>query len=335
VSRTAQRRTSSSGNAAGTGAADRLPRLLALVPYLLANPGVSTREVCAVFGVTERQLRADLDLLFLCGLPGHSPGDLIDVNYHGDRITLSNADELARPLRLTADEALALVVALRTLADVPGVAERDALDRVLAKLENAVAAPGPVAADRVVVSVEAEADVLALVRRGLDEGRRLHLRYLVAARDETTERDVDPMRLLLVEGRSYLEAWCRRAEGVRLFRLDRMVGVEVLDVAAEPPPEAQPRDLADGLFQPAPTDAAITLELAPAARWVADYYPCEEVTEAADGMLTVRLRTTEPSWVVRLCLRLGPAGRVVEPVELATAVREAARRALAAYGETG
>lgn len=257
--------TRSSGNATGTGAADRLPRLLALVPYLLAHPGVATNEVCAVFGVPERQLRADLDLLFLCGLPGHGPGDLIDVNYYGDRITLSNADELARPLRLTADEALALVVALRTLADVPGVAERDALDRVLAKLENAVAAPGGVPAERVLVSVEAEAEVLALVRRGLAGGRRLHLRYHVPARDETTERDVDPMRLLLVEGRSYLEAWCRRAEGVRLFRLDRMVAVTVLDEPAQPPPEAQSRDLADGLFQPSPTDAAVTLELTPQA----------------------------------------------------------------------
>ena len=316
-----------------SGAADRLPRLLALVPYLLAHPGVRIAEVCAVFGVTERQLRADLDLLFVCGLPGHGPGDLIDVSYSGDRILLSNADELARPLRLNADEALALVVALRTLADVPGVQERDALDRVLAKLESAVAgaAPDGVPTDQVVVSMEVEADVLGTVRRALAEHRRLHLTYHVAARDETTERGVDPMRLLLVDGRFYLEAWCRRAEGVRLFRLDRIVGVALMDAPAQPPPDAQPRDVADGLFQPSPTDTLVSLEVAPAARWVADYYPCQDVTEIANGWLRVRLRTPEAGWVRRLALRLGAAGRALEPPELAAEVRAEARRALAAY----
>src|SRR5450756_2602710 len=151
--------------------------------------------------------------------------------------------------------------------------------------------------------MEVEADVLGTVRRALAEHRRLHLTYHVAARDETTERDVDPMRLLLVEGRFYLEAWCRRAEGVRLFRLDQIVDVALLDAPAQPPPDAQPRDVADGLFQPSPTDTLVSLEVAPTARWVADYYPCQDVTEIANGWLRVRLRTPEVGWVRRLALR--------------------------------
>ena len=102
-----------------TGAGDHLPRLLALVPYLLAHPGARLADVAREFGVSEQRLRADLDLLWVCGLPGHGPGDLIDVSYEGERVTLSNAETIARPLRLTADEALALIVALRALADVP------------------------------------------------------------------------------------------------------------------------------------------------------------------------------------------------------------------------
>ncbi len=77
-------------------------------------------------------------------------------------------------------------------------------------------------------------EILAVVHRGLAEQRRLHLSYYVPARDETTERDVDPMRVSVVEGRSYLEGWCRLADAVRLFRLDRITAATVLDVAGQP-----------------------------------------------------------------------------------------------------
>jgi proteasome accessory factor C len=180
------------------------------------------------------------------------------------------------------------------------------------------------------VALEVEADVLATARTALDQHRRLHLRYLVEARDEVTDRDVDPMRLLSRDGRWYLEAWCHRVEAVRLFRLDRVVDLTLLDVPAAPPPEAVPRDLADGLFSPAPEDVSVTLDLRPAARWVADYYPVESAEELADGGLRIVLRAAELEWVVRLVLRLGGQGRVVAPGELVDAVRRRAEEALAA-----
>lgn len=317
-----------------SGATDRLPRLLALVPYLLSHPGSRLGDLAAVFGVTEKQLRDDLRLIWMCGLPGHLPDDLIDVEYAGDRVTVSNAETIARPLRLTADEALALVVALRTLADVPAPPDSDAVGRALAKLEAAVgdAAAG---AQAVTVAVEAQPETVATVRGALERSRALHLRYYVPARDETTERDVDPMRLLLVEGRPYLEAWCRRVEGVRLFRLDRVVGLAVLEEPARVPPEARPRNLDDGLFQPSATDEVVTLELAPAARWVADYYPCQSVQERPDGTLVVEIRTPATRWVRRLALQLGGSGRVLSPPELVREVRTEATAALAAYAEIG
>ena len=322
--------TSTPGNPGTGGSTAQLPRLLALVPYLLARPGVRLAEVAEDFGVTEDRLRKDLNLLWVCGLPGHGPGDLIDVEFEGDTVTLLEPAGVTRPLRLTVDEALALVVALRALAETPGLDERDAVDRALAKVEQAAgAAAGP--AGRVEIAVEGEERVLPVVRTALDEQRRLHLSYYVPGRDETTERDVDPMRLLLVEGRSYLEAWCSRAEGVRLFRLDRVAEVTLLDEPSAPPAHAQPRDLAQGLFRPAPDDLLVTLALQPAAAWVADYHPCESVTAAPDGGLVVLLRAGDPGWVRRLALRLGESGRVLAPEWLAQEVRDDAARALSAY----
>jgi proteasome accessory factor C len=314
-----------------SASAGRLARLLALIPYLTGHPGVAVTDVAEVFDVSEDQLRADLDLLFVCGLPGYTPGDLIDVTYEGDRITVSNADTLARPLRLLPDEALALVVAARSLAAVPGLQERDALARATAKLESALGPAVEPAADRVTVVLDAEGETLRSLRAALEAGRRVHLRYHAAGRDEMTERDVDPMRLLSVDGRWYLEGWCRRVDDVRLFRLDRILSAELLEAAAEVPDEAEPRDLSEGLFRPAPDDPVVVLELTAAAAWVSDYYPCEDVVELPEGGQRVTLRARDLQWLRRLALQMADSVRVVEPAGLASDVAAAARAALDRY----
>jgi proteasome accessory factor C len=314
------------------GATERLSRLLALVPYLVSRQGIPLSEAAAEFDITEAQLVKDLELLFVCGTPGHLPDDLIDVDWDDGTVYLSNADPIARPLRLAVDEALALLVGLRALADVPGLHDREVLERTLLKLE---AAAGEAAAPSTQVRVEVEAHgLLADVRRALETGRRVHLTYFVPARDETTERDVDPMRVLLVDGRWYLEGWCRRAEDVRLFRLDRVDALTVLDLPAEVPAAAAERDLSEGLFRPTPDDTLVTLELAPPAHWVADYYPVEDVVEVGDELLLVRLRVADDAWLRQLALRLGGALRVLDPAALADEVASAARMALEAYVRT-
>jgi proteasome accessory factor C len=230
------------------GVAHRLPRLLALVPYLLVRPGVLIEEVAADFSVTVAQLRRDLELLWMCGLPGYGPGDLIDLSFEGDTVTVTFDAGMRRPLRLSGAEATALVVALRALAEIPGVIDAGSVRRALAKIE---AAAGQ--ADGVVVGLATrEEAALAAVRDALDRRRALHIRYYTPARDTISQRTVDPMRLLLVEGRSYLEAWCRSVEDVRLFRLDRIEHVTTLDEPAMPPPQARPADVSGGLFRAQP-----------------------------------------------------------------------------------
>jgi proteasome accessory factor C len=147
------------------------------------------------------------------------------------------------------------------------------------------------------------------------------------------------MRLLLVEGRSYLEAWCRAVEEVRLFRLDRIEGVTISDEPAQPPSHARPTDISGGLFRTQPDQRTAVLTLASDARWVAEYYPVEELLEGDGGTATVRMRYAETDWMVRLVLGLGADVIVQEPPELAAAVAQRALAALrrssaAAVGET-
>ena len=316
-----------------TGSLDHLPRLLALVPWLLAHPNTPVADVAREFGVGEQQIRADLNLIWMCGLPGYGPGDLMDVVWHDDRVSLSNAETIARPLRLTADEALALVAALRALLGVPGLVETAAVETALAKLE-AAAGGAAVSAEDVSVAVDSVTDpaVVSTIADALANGRRVHLRYWVPARDEATERDVDPIRMFTSEGKPYFTGWCHLVGDVRTFRLDRALEVTVLPEAAEVPAEVRQRAFDMGLFTPDVDDRLVTLDLDPGARWVADYHPVEEVTERGDGGVVVRLRARDDAWVRRLALGVAGRGRVVDPPDLAEDVRRAAVAALAEYG---
>jgi proteasome accessory factor C len=314
---------------APAGSADRLGRLLNLVPYLLARPGIRVAEAAADLGVSERQLREDLELLWVCGLPGYGPGDLIDMAFDGDRVTITYDAGIDRPLRLTPDEALALVVALRMLAETPGMGQRDAIERALAKIESTA---GELADAPVAVRSPGNDDRLSTIRGAVQRRRALRITYYTASRDELTERVVDPMRVVVTAGRAYLEAWCRRAEAVRLFRVDRIDGFVELDEPAAPPPQATPSQLDEGVFQPTPELPLITLRVGRTGRWITEYYPCEEiVAESAEHWL-VSLRAADLGWARRLVLGLGPQVSVVAPAQLAEAVRVQARTALAAYG---
>jgi predicted DNA-binding transcriptional regulator YafY len=321
----------------GTGAhpataTDRLQRLLALVPYVVSRKVVGLAETAAAFGVSEPQLVDDLNLLWCVELRSPDPYCPIDLSYEGGEIEVSQAESIDRPLRLGVDEASALLVALRMLAEVPSLEDRSALSRTIAKLEVAAGAAGAASA-QVAVQVDdrGAGSMLARLRDAVQRGRRLHLSYYVPGRDEATERDADPMRLLVVDGRTYLEAWCLRAEAVRLFRLDRVLALTVLDEPAAVPPHAQSVDVDQGLFRPSPDDVEVVLELSPLGRWVAEYYPCQAVSELGDGRLRVSLRTPDTRWVRRLALRLGEDGQVIAPPELAGQVRQDAAAALEQY----
>ncbi|MGW7415609.1 helix-turn-helix transcriptional regulator [Streptomyces sp. NPDC054863] len=312
-----------------TNAIDQTRRMLSLVTYLRERPGAHVDDVARAFGITQDELISDLDVLPMCGTSFRG-GDLLDIDTDGERIWWHNPDDVAEPLRLAADEATALLVAARAVSTLPGLREgdRQALLRATAKLE-AAAGEAAGASSRLSVTFESEGGVFAEVDRAISERRRLWLRYYSPARDELTEREVDPIRLFAV-GHTYVEAWCRLSEARRTFRLDRVAEIKLLDEPSAPP-EIELRDLSEGLVQPAAEDPEVVVEVGPGGRWVAEYYPHDSAEELPDGGLRVTLRTPDPTSLRRLALRLGREGRIVSPVGLAVSAREAARDALAAY----
>lgn len=215
---------------------NRLPRLLVLVPYFLAHPGIALVEAAADLGVSPQQLEKDITLLSMCGMPGYGPGELIDVDFDqldGGYVTITFDANLDRPVRFNAKEALSLVVALQTLADMPGLTDGDVVMRTLAKIEAVYGAP--VDDSTVAVQIEHGERFVPMLHRATEEGRALRLSYYTSARDDTSERVVDPLRIVTDDGRTYLQAWCRQAEGIRVFRADRINDATLLDEPARPP----------------------------------------------------------------------------------------------------
>ena len=308
-------------------AADRTSRLLTLLPWLRAHPGVSVADAAAHFGVAEDVLVGDLALLTYVG-PGQAGGDLVDIAYEpGGTITVIATQGLDAPMRLTPAEASALLAGLRLLAQLPLPGTGDAVATATAKLEAAAGAAAEAAAGLALDLDPVDAGVGEAVAAALDGRRRVALRYRGSG-GEQSEREADPMRLLVIEGRTYLEAWCRRAEAVRLFRLDRIEALELLDAPADPPSDAVGFDPDAGLL---PHGRAAVLLVDASAAWVVEAHPVTSVTPAEQGGLRVELPVADEAWLVRLVLSLGGAARVVAPADLAARVTAAARAALAAY----
>ena len=321
-----------------SGAREQVARLLALVPYIQARREVSLEEAASDFAVSPAQIVKDLNVLWFCGLPGLGMGDLIDVDMEaleeGGVIRVSNADYLRRPLRLDSSEASALIVALRALREGSDDDVRPIVDSALGKLE-AAAGDGAALAAQVDVRLPRQqarvSHLTELLTDAVERQRQVRLEYYVPTRDESTERVVDPLRVASRDGNTYLDAYCHLAEDQRLFRLDRISRAEVLDTPVDRPSDLEPRDLADGIFQPSDDDLLVTVDLQPQARWVAEYYPVEDARERPDGGLTVRMRVGDPAWLTRLMLRLGASAEVVDPAGLDDRVREVAAEALRLY----
>jgi proteasome accessory factor C len=306
--------------------AERLQRLLAMVPWIAANDGPTIDDVCSRFGITPKERAADLEVIWLVGLPPYTPDALVDVVQEGDRVWIHYAEVFGPGHRLTPDQAVALLTAGATVLALPGAEADGALASGVAKL----AAVLGVEADQV-LDIDlgaASPEVLAVLRQGLAEGRQVRLDYYSYGRDTRQVRDVDPYQLESQDGSLYLLGHCHRAGDQRRFRVDRIASAEVLAQPAGPPPT----DLRTDVFRADASDPRVVLELAPSAAWVREAYPVEAAEVRSDGTSTVTLAVAARPWFERLLINLGPAARVVDgPPELAEGARRAAARILDRY----
>jgi proteasome accessory factor C len=311
------------------GAEDRLRRILAVVPWVVAADGPAVVDVCRRFGYdSEKELQADVDLLFLCGVHPFSPDALIEVDVAGGRIWIRYAGPyFRRPLRLTPAEGLSLLAASAALVGADGDDASGPLARGLAKLATALGIDLDDALD--VELGPAPPATLATLREAVASRRQVEIDYYGYGRDAHTTRIIEPSLVYSAAGQWYVAAYCHLAVDRRLFRVDRIEGARLLERPFTVAPVTSPPTV----YAPAADDPRVVLDLAPAASWVASLYPAEEVTDLGEGRTRVALRVSGRAWLERLLLRLGPDAQLVEGDRAVG--RDAALRVLARYGQPG
>ncbi|MGH8945440.1 MAG: helix-turn-helix transcriptional regulator, partial [Acidimicrobiia bacterium] len=282
---------------------DRLSRILALIPYVLQGRGADLQDVLDRFGYTEAELARDLDTVFVCGLPGYGPGDLMEAYIDEDEVIIDAAEYFIRAPRLTPSETLGLLAAGMTAMEM-GVTSA-ALSSAVAKLSDVVV---PDAEHTLSVSVGEGTGQAAVLRQAATVHRVVRITYRSVGREETTIREIEPWSVFTTLGRWYVTGHCRLVDDQRTFRIDRIRDLETLDETFTPPGDLPEPRVG---YMPSPEDISCVVDLKPAARWVLDYYPVELVRES--GRAT-RIRFSSPDAEVpaRLLLRLGVDARLVE-----------------------
>ena len=291
----------------------RLSRILALIPYVLDRQAVDIGEVMERFGYTQEELTRDLNTIFVCGLPGYGPGDLMEAYLDEDEVIIDAAEFFAKAPRLTPSEALGLLAAGMT---VIGSGEGSpALESAVEKLSGVVM---PDADTSLTVDVLDQSRHVGVLRDAAADRKVVRMVYRSVGKEETTERDVEPWSVFTTLGRWYVLGHCRMVDGQRTFRVDRIKELAVLDEEFERP-DSVPEPRVG--YAPSKDDVTCVIDLKPAARWVLEYYPVEVVR---DSSRTIRIRFHSPDAEVpaRLLLRLGADGKLVEGPEVAARLAE-------------
>jgi proteasome accessory factor C len=322
----------------------RLERILLLVPYCVAHPGVSIAELAKRFGAPEKEIMEDLNLLFVCGLPDYTPADLIEVSIAEDQVFIRMADYFARPLRLTRTEAIPLYLKAQALVNLlqgtadgrSGLKELASLRTALEKLGKALLPQeGGVAelTKRIKVQLESgEAKWLELLREAVTERKRIDLEYYTYTRDNMTRRKVDPHLVFASLGHWYFSGWCHMVEDKRMFRLDRIKSIELTDETFEPPADADAELPPPLVYAPGPDAVLVRIRVATGiSDWLTDYFHMESTRDLRGGRQELTFRVPADRELERLLLRFGSDVEVVEPPELAERMRGAAQGILALY----
>nr|WP_281389168.1 WYL domain-containing protein [Brevibacterium renqingii] len=265
-----------------------MTRLLSLVPYLDAHPGADLEETAAYFGIDSDTLIDDLQLLFVTGRPGHMPDDLIDASWEGGQIFISNAEEVSVPVRLSAEEAGVLVLALELLSSLPGL-DSAAVATAAEKLRRAAGENLRTSVD--VSPIDTDEELLAVLKEAIDEEAALTIDYYVGSRDELTRRTIAPTRL--VPGSDwYVDAWCYSAGAPRRFALG---SIRSWERACHPPLSVNETT----------TDShEVTLGLSARGAWLADELDVtkREYFDSGETNVRIRLIVHSVDWLSRFLL---------------------------------
>ena len=212
---------------------ERTARLLDLVPYINSHQGISLKELAHVFNVTQAQMTNDLTTLWMCGLPGYTPLELMDLDFESGFVTIHNAETLSKPRSITFDEGVALVLGLDLLRSTISNERADLLEKIdnlSFRLSELIKLPSALSAASIV-----NHDVSTAILEAIKSRSGLEIVYHSLYRDETSTRVILPIEIIESDGQRYLSSYCHTSSDFRQFRIDRIQSAKLEKVPREIP----------------------------------------------------------------------------------------------------
>lgn len=300
----------------------RLSRILALIPYVLERGVADVDDLLERFDYTRDQLTRDLNTVFVCGLPGYGPGDLMEAYIDEDDVIIDAADYFTNAPRLSPTEALGLLAAGMTVIGMGDAGP--ALESAVAKLAKVAI---PEAETALTVDLLDESKNVSRLKDAASAHKVVGITYRSVGKEETTSRDIEPWAVFATLGRWYVMGYCRLAEDERTFRVDRIRDLTVREESFAPPPTV-PEPVVG--YTASADDVVCVIDLSPSAHWVLEYYPVEVVSTSA-RKTRIRFSAPDPELPARLLLRLGDNASLVKGDEVAERVGELGDKLLEAH----
>ena len=292
----------------------RTARLLDLVPYLITHQGIAISELAKTFNTTVKEITEDLNTLWMCGLPGYTPLELIDLEFESGFVSIRNAETLAAPRALDRAEALSIYMGLDLLSAELG-GSNSSLVSEISNLQEQLRSQ-LISAPQVQIEASLASELRALILRAIRRRGWLEITYHSAANDQVTKRQVAPYELSQSGSHEYLQGYCDNAKAIRNFRADRIVAVS---------------EIADQLWPSnliAANHEAIDYEVKvhAASRQVLEVLP-----QISANSTTATIQGYSAPWISRAILSLAGQVEAIAPTEIRGAVHARAVAALGNY----
>lgn len=289
-------------------------RLLDLVPFLSTHSHISLKELANEFGITEKAMANELTALSMCGLPGYTPYELIEIFFESGFVTINNHDALDIPRALTQLEVASLLIGLEILRD----AAIDETSGILEEIDSLIEQMKSLLGGLIAVLDNPLTSFQAVIEGAIAQRKTLSLEYRSPAKDEVSTRNVDPLSLRSERNHLYLVAFCHSANAVREFRLDRVHDVISIENATFNPRCLESESAEQTSFQ---------LKVWGDRRAVAEALSISEI--APDGKTQVEVYS--PEWIKKAVLAHAPYIELLGEVVTRGEIKRAAENILALY----
>ena len=293
---------------------ERTARLLDLVPYINTHQGIALKDLAAVFEVSNAQMVNDLTTLWMCGLPGYTPLELMDLDFESGYVNISNAPTLAKPRSVTFDEGVALILGLDLLrASIPTDRSDllEKIDSLSARLSSIINLNSTFA-----VIAPINQGVSAAIDEALASRSSLEIEYHSMYRDEITQRTIFPIEIIQVEGQQYLSSYCYSASDFRQFKLDRIQKAVVTQESKTIPEDATDTQRINS-----------RLKVLKPTREIAERFSRQDLKAGSE----FDFQTYSQQWLERSILSSGDGVALLTPPEIRASIAQMAQSMLDRY----